>query len=463
MNTRKITLIEGDGIGPEISASVVAIFTALNIPVEWETAYAGLSTIEKTGDGVPEETLESIVKNTVALKGPTTTPVGRGHKSVNVTIRKRLELFANVRLARTLPAIVTPFPKMDVLVVRENVEDTYAGIEHWQTPNVAQCLKLITRQGCEAVIRYGFEAARVMGRQRVTCVHKANIHKITDGLFLDVFRMIGTEYGDIEQDEIIVDNCCMQLVTRPEQFDVLVLPNLYGDIISDLCAGLVGGLGVAPGGNIGSGIAVFEAVHGSAPDIAGRGVANPTALLLSAIHMLEHMGLVSYANVIYSALNRTLIDGIRTSDLGGNVSTSDFTRAVIDRLEPVAAEESTSVPILLDKSKFSFSRTQFALRGIDVFIEHSGDIPKVPAEIGKFQLTMISNRGTTVWPEHADVMLVDHFRCRYLAPAPVTRQELLALLQELTHAGLHWCHIENLNFIGETPCFSFDLGYVGNQ
>lgn len=234
--------------GPEITDAVVRIFSAAGVPIVWEEAQAGLTAIHQYGSGVPAETIESIKRNGVALKGPTTTPVAGGHKSVNVTIRKSLELFANVRRARTMPAIQTKFDGVDILVYRENLEDTYSGIEHFQSANVAQGLKLITRQGSTALIRYAFQEARKLGRRKVTCVHKANIHKLTDGLFLEVFRQVAAEYTDLEADDIIVDNCCMQLVTRPEQFDVLVLPNLYGDIVSDICAGLVGGLGVAPGG-----------------------------------------------------------------------------------------------------------------------------------------------------------------------------------------------------------------------
>jgi isocitrate/isopropylmalate dehydrogenase len=234
MANTTVTLIEGDGIGPEICESVIRVFEAARVPVQWEKAVAGLVAIERSGNGVPQETMDSIKRNRIALKGPTTTPVGGGHKSVNVTIRKGLELYANVRLAKSMPAVETRFSGVDILIVRENVEDTYAGIEHFQTPNVAQCLKLITRPGSMAVIRYAFEEARKLGRKKITCVHKANIHKITDGLFLDVFREVAAEYPDIESNDIIVDNCCMQLVSRPEQFEVLVLPNLYGDIVSDL-------------------------------------------------------------------------------------------------------------------------------------------------------------------------------------------------------------------------------------
>lgn len=444
---RTVTLIEGDGIGPEISAAVVAIFEAAGVPVSWERMEAGMSAIERTGNGVPPETLASIKRNGLALKGPTTTPVGGGHKSVNVTIRKMLELYANVRLARSMPGVETRFQNVDILVVRENVEDTYAGIEHWQTPNVAQCLKLITRQGSEAVIRYTFEQTRLLGRKRVTCVHKANIHKITDGLWLDVFREVAAEYPDIQSDDIIVDNCCMQLVSRPEQFDVLVLPNLYGDIVSDLCAGIVGGLGVAPGGNIGRNCAVFEAVHGSAPDIAGMGLANPTALLLSGIQMLQFMGLIAHANAIAEALETTMLSGIRTRDLKGTASTMEFAQAVIANLKPVAdGETGVATGATSPVSHRPVDRVErWDVIGADVFVEHRGGLPTMPTSIGGFNLRLMSNRGTVVWPiPTPDILLVDHYRCRYVADAPVTRGQIAALVSELTAAGIPWCHVEVL-------------------
>jgi isocitrate dehydrogenase len=448
---RTITLIEGDGIGPEIAESVVRIFEAAHVPVQWERAEAGLGAIERTGNGVPDATLNSIRRNKVALKGPTTTPVGGGHKSVNVTIRKALELFANVRLAHTMPAIETRFNNVNVLIVRENIEDTYAGIEHWQTPNVAQALKLITRQGSEAVIRYTFEQAKRLGRKRVTCVHKANIHKITDGLFLDVFREVAAQYPEMQSDDIIVDNCCMQLVSRPEQFDVLVLPNLYGDIVSDLCAGIVGGLGVAPGGNIGSDCAVFEAVHGSAPDIAGKGLANPTALLLSAIQMLQYMGLVGYAEAIMDALVSTLGAGVKTRDIGGTASTKEFTEGIIHRLRHVEGADAIEMePTRVDPATLSVNTETFELFGVDVFVQHEGGtVPSMPESVGPFTLRMISNRGTKVWPPPTpEILLVDHFRCRYLAETAVRREDVLSALQELTSAGKEWMHIELLHKVG---------------
>ncbi|MBC8124467.1 MAG: isocitrate dehydrogenase [Candidatus Kapabacteria bacterium] len=335
---------------------------------------------------------------------------------------------------------------VNILIVRENIEDTYAGIEHFQTPNVAQCLKIITRQGSMAVIRYAFDEARKLGRKKVTCVHKANIHKITDGLFLEVFRQVAAEYTDIEANDIIVDNCCMQLVSRPEQFDVLVLPNLYGDIVSDLCAGIVGGLGVAPGGNIGRTCAVFEAVHGSAPDIAGKGLANPTAILLSGVQMLQYMGLVGHAEMIQDALTATLASGVKTRDLGGKASTKEFTEAVIANLHPNhAVAEVPSEAVLSTFHAPDVIEEAWELHGVDVFVENRG-LPVPPAEIGPFTLRMISNRGTKVWPgDLPDILLVDQFQCRYRSNDSITRTDVLRLLEELTAHGLRWSHVELLH------------------
>ena len=445
MSKRTVTLIEGDGIGPEICDSVVRVFEAAGVPIEWERASAGLCAIEATGQGVPQETFDSIKRNGIALKGPTTTPIGGGHKSVNVTIRKALELYANVRLAKSMPAVETRFSDVDILIVRENIEDTYAGIEHFQTSNVAQCLKLITRQGCEAVIRYTFEEARKLGRKRVTCVHKANIHKITDGLWLQVFREVASEYPEIASDDIIVDNCCMQLVARPEQFDVLVLPNLYGDIVSDLCAGIVGGLGVAPGGNIGKTCAVFEAVHGSAPDIAGKGLANPTAILISSIQMLQHMGYIAHADAIDKAMTAALASGVKTRDLGGSASTEEYTNAIIANLTPVGNAEPVATSTAATAKPLSkTSMAEWTCVGLDVFVHNDG-LPQMPETLGRFTLRLMSNRGTKVWPGPTpDILLVDHFRCRYVADGAITRQEALGILAELTAQGKEWLHIELL-------------------
>jgi len=325
-----VTLIRGDGIGPEITQSVVDVFKAAEVPIQWEDAEAGLTAYEKTGSAIGDNTLATLRKNTVALKGPTTTPVGKGHRSINVQIRKRLDLFVNVRPCVSLPALETPFQNVDLIVVRENIEDTYAGVEYRQTQDMAIGLRIATKSGALRAHKYAFDLAQKQKRKKVTCVHKANIMKITDGLWLDTFYEVAKLFPDIEADDIIVDNCCMQLVSRPAQFDVMVLPNLFGDIVSDLCAGLIGGLGIASGANIGKDCSVFEAVHGSAPDIAGKGLANPTAIMFSAISMLRHMGLEKKALHIKDALQCALSKKENcTGDLGGKGNTQSFTQEII--------------------------------------------------------------------------------------------------------------------------------------
>lgn len=451
-----VTLLKGDGIGPEIADAVREIIDATGAPITWEEAEAGLDCYHKHGTPLPQETLEIIKRNKVALKSPTTTPVGTGHKSVNVAIRKSLDLFANVRPAKSLPGVHTRYSNVDIWLVRENVEDTYAGIEYMQTPDVAQSLKIITRPGSEAIMRYTFEMARAMNRKRVTCVHKANIHKMSDGLFLECFREMAKEYPDLYADDIIVDNACMQLVTKPEQFDVMVLPNLYGDIVSDLCAGLIGGLGVAPGGNIGTEIAVFEAVHGSAPDIAGKGLANPTALLLSGIQMLQHIGFYEHASRIEDAMRLALVSGIKTRDLGGNASTKEFTRAIIAELPKQDDSEYHEPNPVRYSNKITTSKpkTDWKLVGTDVFVQ-SATLPDVPTRIGKFELQQIANRGTAVTKENAhDILLVDVFRCRYMATEDITEMDILDVLREVTSAGWKWMHVENLHNAGKNAAYS---------
>lgn len=453
-----VTLIKGDGIGPEIAQAVVDVFAAAEVPVRWEEAEAGLSCIEKYGNGLPAETLASIARNRVALKGPTTTPIGGGHKSINVTIRKSLDLFANVRPCRSLPGVVTRFENVDLIIVRENIEDTYAGIEHMQTPDVAQCLKLITKPGCLAVAKYTFEMARREKRKRITCVQKANIHKLTDGLFLDAFREVAGQYVDIESDEMLVDNCCMQLATNPQKFDVILTQNLYGDILSDLCAGLVGGLGVAPGGNIGSGRAVFEAVHGSAPDIAGKGVANPTALMLSGVQMLRYLGLLAHADRVENALRMALVNHYRTRDLGGNTTTHEFAQAVISYLAPLdpgAREQSGVAPIEVGRTgPVTVNKDEWTLHGVDFFVRNHG-LPDLPKQVGPLSLRIMSNRGTKVYPgETPDILLVDHHRCRYLSDAPITEDDILSFIREMNAKGVKWMHIEKLHHAGATPRYT---------
>src|SRR6201989_2479141 len=332
--THPITLIPGDGIGPEVASNVVRIIEASGVQVQWETHFAGAQALEKFGETLPKELLDSILRNKVALKGPITTPVGKGFTSVNVGLRKTLDLYANLRPVKALPNIQCRYPELDLVVVRENTESLYAGLEHIVVPGVVESLKIITEKASTRIARYAFEFARREGRKKVTCVHKANIMKLSDGLFLECFRNISKGYPEIEAEDKIVDNACMQLVMRPEQFDVMLLENLYGDIVSDLCAGLIGGLGLVPGANIGERGAVFEAVHGSAPDIAGQNIANPTALLQSAILMLRHLGEREAADRVERAMLKVFNEGkVRTRDIGGTARTDEFARAVIEAME----------------------------------------------------------------------------------------------------------------------------------
>ena len=333
MAKHKITLIPGDGIGPEIIAATVRIIEASGVDVEWETHIMGAQALEKFGTTLPEATIESIRRNKVALKGPQTTPIGKGFTSVNVGLRKVLDLYANVRPVKALPNIKARYPDLDLVVMRENTEDLYAGLEHVVVPGVVESLKIITEKASTRIARYAFDYARMNGRKKVTAVHKANIMKLSDGLFLECFHKVAKDFPEIEHDDKIIDNCCMQLVMRPEQFDVLVLENLYGDIVSDLCAGLIGGLGLAPGANIGEQGAVFEAVHGSAPDIAGQGIANPTAILMSGIMMLRHIGERDAAERIEKAMLAVFAEGkALTRDLGGTAKTDDFARAIVETM-----------------------------------------------------------------------------------------------------------------------------------
>ena len=329
---RRITLINGDGIGPEISDAVVKIIEASGLKIDWDIQTAGADVIEKEGTPLPERVLNSIKENKIALKAPVTTPIGKGFRSVNVQLRKALDLYANLRPCKNLPNVKTKFDNVDIVVVRENTEDLYAGIERQVDNDTAESIKVITRKASERICKFAFDYAIKNSRKEVCVVTKANIMKLSDGLFLESYRKIAENYPEIKKREILVDNLCMQLIQNPSQFDVLVLPNLYGDIVSDLCAGLIGGLGVAQGANIGLDYAVFEPVHGSAPDIKGQNKANPTALLLSAIEMLKYIGEFSYADRIEKALFKTLANGIFTADLGGTASTKDFTDAIVQNL-----------------------------------------------------------------------------------------------------------------------------------
>ena len=330
----RITLIPGDGIGPEITDAVVRILKVAGVKIDWERIDAGVAAFEKYKTSLPAELVESVRRNKVALKGPVTTPIAEGFTSVNVGIRKALDLYANLRPVTNLPGVRTRFDHVDLIVVRENTEDLYSGLEHEIVPGIVESLKIITERASTRIARFAFEYARRYGRKRVTGIHKANIMKLGDGLFLESVRAVARDYTDITYDERIVDAVCMHLVMRPETFDVLLLPNLYGDIVSDLCAGLVGGLGVVPGVNHGTDVSVFEAVHGTAPDIAGQNLANPTALLLSALLMLDHINEADAAARIRKALVTVLERGeVRTRDLGGTARTGEFAQAICREIE----------------------------------------------------------------------------------------------------------------------------------
>jgi isocitrate dehydrogenase (NAD+) len=330
---RKVSLIPGDGIGPEVMGATVRVLEALRVPLTFEHCDAGSEVISKYGTNLPRETLDSVLKNGVALKGPTGTQIGAGLPSANVALRKGLDLYAALRPVRSVPNVKTRYENVDLVVVRENTESLYTGLEHIVIPGVVESLKIITEKASSRIARFAFEYSRRKGRKKVTAVHKANIMKLSDGLFLDCCRRVAREYPEVTYEEVIVDNMCMQLVRNPEKYDVLLMENLYGDIISDLCAGLVGGLGVVPGGNLGERTAVFEAVHGTAPDIAGKNLANPTALMMSAVMMLEWLDLAEASQRLDRALLRVYSEGrVRTTDLGGTATTVEFTDAVIAAL-----------------------------------------------------------------------------------------------------------------------------------
>jgi len=329
----RVTLIPGDGIGPEVTSAAIEVIAAAGVNITWDRQLAGVAAVDAVGQPIPEELIRSIRKSRVALKGPLTTGVGRGFRSVNVALRKVLDLFANLRPIRNLPGLKTAFEGVDLVVVRESTEDVYAGIEHQIAPGVVESIKVITAKASHRIAKFAFEYAQRENRRKIAAIHKANIMKLSDGLFLTCARAVARRYPQIRYEEMIVDNACMQLVLRPGQFDVLLLENLYGDIVSDLCAGLVGGLGVVPGANLGRRVAIFEAVHGTAPDIAGKNLANPVAAILSAALMLRHLGESDAAARIRRAVERVIGAGqCRTRDLGGSASTTEFTQAIIKAL-----------------------------------------------------------------------------------------------------------------------------------
>jgi isocitrate dehydrogenase (NAD+) len=328
-----VVMIPGDGIGPEVTAAMQVVVRAAGADIDWIEAAAGLGAVQRYGDPLPPVTLDLIRQHRVALKGPCTTPVGKGYRSINVRLRKELDLYASIRPVRTLPGVQVPFQDVDLVVVRENTEGLYSGLEHYVVPGVVESLRIVSRTAAERIVRYAFELARVQGRRRVTFCHKADVLPMSDGLFLSTARAVADDYPFLQFEETHVDALCMQLALHPERFDVLVMENLFGDVISDLCAGLVGGLGLVPGANLGARYAVFEAVHGSAPDIAGKGIANPIALIRSAALMLDHIGQRQAASRIEAAVRRTLQAGIRlTRDLGGDGTTATITEQLVRNL-----------------------------------------------------------------------------------------------------------------------------------
>jgi isocitrate dehydrogenase len=470
-----ITVIPGDGVGPECIGAALRILEAVGAPIEWEIREAGASAFKRgIESGVPPETIESIRKTRVVLKGPLETPVGYGEKSANVTLRKLFETYANVRPVREMPNVPTPYSGrgIDLVIVRENVEDLYAAIEHMQTPGVAQALKLISRKGCEKVVRFAFELARAEGRKKVHCATKANIMKLTEGLFKRTFEEIAPEYPDIEAHHIIVDNCAHQLVKRPEQFEVIVTTNMNGDILSDLASALIGGLGFAPSANIGNEVAIFEAVHGSAPKYAGKNVINPTAVILSAVMMLRYLGEFEAAATIENAVLYTLEEGkVRTGDVVGydrGNTTTEYTDAIIANLgkKPSTTFVRQYRPIKLPEVSPSPVAVQVKTRrvvGVDVFVESE----LMPEPLGRlleslvadspFYLKMISNRGTKVYPPTGAITdVVDHYRCRFLLRderGDASDEQILGLVRRIG-SRLRWMHLEKLNEFDGAPGFT---------
>lgn len=481
----KIAVAKGDGIGPEIMDAVLRIFDANQVPLEYEFVEMGKWVFDKGySNGMTPEAQQTIENLSILFKGPMETPKGKGVKSVNVTARKTWNTYANKRAFQTLHGVDTVFSKagipIDLTIVRENIEDTYGGIEHMLTHDVALSRRFITRPGSLQVIKYAFEMASKNGARRITCGHKANIMKITDGLFLEVFYEVAKQYPHLKADDVIVDDLCMKLVSRPNEFDVVVLTNLQGDIVSDLCAGLVGGLGFAPSANIGDHICIFEAVHGTAPDIAGKNIANPTALLLSGIAMLRHLGLMESAAVIENALLYTLESGVHTGDFGDktkpSVNTTEFADAIIGNIGKTPAHGArpilpnkpvTQTVYKLEKNPLIMSEEleNEMIVGVDMFIEsfeqpqevadkclkHTGDL---------FKLVTISNRGTQVWPKGSVFTnLVNQYRCRFesIGDAPLTQTDVLELYKRLM-ADFKICSTELLNMWNGKKAYSLAQG-----
>ncbi len=474
-SVHRVTLIPGDGIGPEIVAAVQSVLAAAEVPIRWEVRHAGASVFKRgVASGVLPETVRSIRETRVALKGPLETPVGFGEKSANVTLRKHFETYGNLRPVRELPGIRTPYSGrgIDFVVVRENVEDLYAGIEHMQTPGTAQALKLISRRGSQKIIRLAFELARAEGRKTVHCATKANILKLTEGLFKRVFEEVAAEYPDIRAEHMIVDNCAHQMVMRPEQFDVIVMTNMNGDILSDLASALIGGLGFAPSANLGDHASIFEAVHGSAPQIAGKDMANPTALLSSAVLMLRHLGEMAAADTVENALLATLEDGkALTADVSGpaGVGTKAFTREIVRNLgrAPKSYPRRDYKRLRLPRADAATPAPSRRAVGADVFVECAEN----PATLGPrvesaarglpLRLAQISSRGAKVYPGEFGVEPepTECLRLRFLSAdgAAVADSAVLELLARVSSCA-PWVHVEKLQEFGGKPAYTKDQG-----
>ena len=481
----KIAVAKGDGIGPEIMDAVLRLFQAANVPLDYEYVDMGKWVFDQGySTGMTPDAQKTIETLGILFKGPMETPKGKGVKSINVTARKTWNTYANKRHFQSLHGVDTVFSKagipIDVTVVRENIEDTYGGIEHMLTHDVALCRRFVTRPGSAQVIRYAFEMAKQKNARRITCGHKANIMKITDGLFLETFYEIAKEYPELQADDVIVDDLCMKLVVKPDIFDVIVLTNLQGDIVSDLCAGLVGGLGFAPSANIGDHICIFEAVHGTAPDIMGKGIANPTALLLSGIGMLRHLGLTQSASTIENALLYTLEQGIHTGDFGDkstpSVNTQQFTDAIIGNLgkkpsrgasqgQPDSPSSCTVMHLAENPLIITEEEQDEVIVGADFFVE-STDQPndigeKMVTAAGKlYDVATISNRGTQVWPSGSIYTnLVNHYRVRFesLDLKPVTQEDLIQLYSRVAQQ-CKVTSIEVLNTWGGKRAYSLAQG-----
>jgi isocitrate dehydrogenase len=481
----KIAVAKGDGIGPEIMEAVLNIFKANNVPLDYQFVDMGKWVFDKGfNNGMTEEAQDTIENLGILFKGPMETPKGKGVKSINVTARKTWNTYANKRTFQTLHGVDTVFSKagipIDITIVRENIEDTYGGIEHMLTNDVALSRRFITRPGSMQVLRYAFAMAKQKGAKRITCGHKANIMKLTDGLFLDCFYEVAKEFPELKADDVIVDDLCMKLVIRPNEFDVVVLTNLQGDIVSDLCAGLVGGLGFAPSANIGDHICIFEAVHGTAPDIMGKNIANPTALLLSGLAMLRHLGLLKNAIEIENALLYTLENGIHTGDFGDKtiaaVNTTEFANAIIANFGKLP--ENGGRPMMENKPAIqevitlennpmiaSMNNVQLDIVGVDLFIETMEQPEQIAEKLlkhcgDKFKLVIISNRGTQVWPTGSVFTnLVNQSRTRFesIDGKPVAQQDLLDL-QGRVIADFKICSTEVLNKNGENKMYSLAQG-----